>query len=95
MEIEKEKAQINRARQARLQQELERYLALLTHTNQPEKIILFGSLAQGQVNEWSDLDLVIVQQTALPFLERSKQILRLLRPQVGLDVLVYTPEEFR
>ena len=86
--------QVDVARQARLQQELDRYLAVLTRAGQTEKIILFGSLAKGQVSEWSDLDLVIIQQTDLPFLERSRQVLRLLRPQVGLDVLIYTPEEF-
>lgn len=82
------------ARQARLQQELERYLELLTREDPPERIILFGSLAEGEVGEWSDLDLVIVRKTDLPFLERSKAVLRLLRPRVGVDVLVYTPEEF-
>jgi predicted nucleotidyltransferase len=89
-----ETAPLDAARQARLQRELERYLALLIRSGPPEKIILFGSLAKGEVSKWSDLDLVIVQQTDLPFLERSKRVLCLLRPQVGLDVLIYTPEEF-
>ncbi len=94
MKTQKHQARTDETRRVRLRQELERCLSLLIRMEQPEKIILFGSLAQGQVSEWSDLDLVVVQQTELPFLERSKQALRLLRPQVGLDVLVYTPEEF-
>ena len=44
--------------------------------------------------EWSDVDLVIVQETDLPFLKRIQSVLRLLRPKVGLDVLVYTPKEY-
>ena len=41
-----------------------------------------------------DLDMVIVKETDAPFLDRTRQVLALLRPRVGLDVLVYTPEEF-
>ena len=59
----------------------------------PEKLILFGSVAQGDIHEWSDLDLVVIKKTDKPLLERTEEILRLVRPKVGLDVLVYTPEE--
>jgi len=82
------------ARKALLEQELSRFVALLIEHFSPEKIILFGSLATGEIEEWSDLDLVVIQHTDLPFLERSKAALRLLRPRVGVDVLVYTPQEF-
>jgi len=77
-----------------LERELTRWLGLLRRRYDPDRIILFGSLAQGQVWDWSDVDLVIVKQTALPFLDRIDEVLRLLEPRVGLDVLVYTPEEF-
>lgn len=78
----------------RLQAELDRYLALLLEHASPDKVILFGSLAQDQVEAWSDIDLVVVQPTEDRFLDRTKEMLRLLQPRVGLDVLVYTPEEF-
>jgi predicted nucleotidyltransferase len=77
-----------------LERELTRWLGLLRRRYDPDRIILFGSLAQGQVWDWSDVDLVIDKQTALPFLDRIDEVLRLLEPRVGLDVLVYTPEEF-
>ena len=80
--------------QQRLQTELDRYLALLLEHVAPEKVILFGSLARNEVKAWSDIDLVVVGQTEDRFLDRTKEMLRLLRPRVGLDVLVYTPEEF-
>jgi hypothetical protein len=38
----------------RLQAELDRYLALLLEHVAPEKVILFGSLAQDEVQAWSD-----------------------------------------
>lgn len=77
-----------------LEEELERYVTFLINYYTPTKIILFGSLATGQVRLWSDIDLVVIINTQQRFLDRIKEVLILLRPQVGLDVLVYTPEEF-
>lgn len=81
-------------RRRALQRELKRWLPLLIANLRPEKIILFGSLAEGRVGEWSDIDLVIVQKTSLPFLRRVRQALLILKPRVGADLLIYTPEEF-
>jgi predicted nucleotidyltransferase len=82
------------ARRALLERELNRWLPLLITHEQPDKVILFGSYCVDQVSEWSDLDLVIIKETKAPFLDRTRQVLELLEPQVGLDVLVYTPQEF-
>ena len=82
------------ARRALLERELSRWLPLLIAHEQPDKIILFGSFCTGQIGEWSDLDLVIVKETTAPFLDRTRQVLELLKPRVGADVLVYTPQEF-
>ena len=78
-----------------LENELGRFLPLLQRHYRPYKIILFGSLAAGQVGEWSDLDLVIVAETDKRFLDRVKEAMLLLCPKVGVDLLVYTPEEFK
>ena len=77
-----------------LKRELDRWLPLIIEHLKPERIILFGSLTDKPLHEWSDIDLVIVQQTKLPFFERTKQALQLIRPKVGVDLLIYTPEEF-
>src|SRR3989441_4085793 len=77
----------------RLEQELHRMVEILIREYEPEKLILFGSAAQGELHEWSDLDLVVIKRTDKPLLERIEEVLRLVRPKVGLDVLVYTPEE--
>ncbi len=82
------------ARRALLERELDRWLPLLVAHERPDKIILFGSYCAGQIGEWSDLDLVIIKETQAPFLDRTRQVLELLKPQVGVDVLVYTPKEF-
>ena len=55
--------------------------------------MLFGSMARGNVGEWSDLDLLIVKETSDSFLERSKEVALLCRALVGADYLVYTPDE--
>src|SRR5512136_3348037 len=85
---------MNEERQAKLNQALERILLTLAVEYRPEKVILFGSMAQGSVGEWSDLDLVIINDTSKPFLQRLKEVALLCRAPVGVDYLVYTPEEF-
>ena len=54
-------------RRAQLTSELRRFIAIVTVQMQPERIILFGSFATGHIKEWSDLDLVVVAHTDLPF----------------------------
>jgi predicted nucleotidyltransferase len=82
------------ARWEKLSRELDRWLPLLIAHEHPEKIVLFGSCSSGELSEWSDVDLVIVRETQEPFLDRTRRVLELLKPQVGVDILVYTPEEF-
>lgn len=62
---------------------------------EPEKVILFGSAARGDMDEYSDLDVVIIKRTASSFVARSVAAAKLLRRGVGpVDFFVYTPEEF-
>ena len=81
-------------RQVLLEGELERYVHILEKEEHPEKVIVFGSVATGDVNEWSDIDLVVVAETDLPFLRRIRQLRHLLQPKVSVDLLYYTPDEF-
>lgn len=80
-------------RKARMEQELARYVQVLTAHRRPEKVIVFGSLATGDVRAWSDIDLLVVEPTDLPFMQRLHQIRELLQPTIATDILVYTPEE--
>jgi len=63
---------------------------------QAERIYLFGSLARGEADELSDVDLVIIKRTREPFWDRLLQATRLVSGAIhrGADILVYTPEEF-
>ena len=80
-------------RKTQLEQELKRVTEIIVREYQPERVILFGSLAQGKVHEWSDIDLAIVKKTTRRFIDRIGEVLRLTHPQVGLNVVVYTPQE--
>lgn len=66
---------------------------LLTHDN-IINVYLFGSVAAGKVHPWSDIDLIIVAETAEPFIERPRQFFDLYDLGLPIDILVYTPEEF-
>ncbi len=81
-------------RKQQLQHALEHIIAILLQDYHPQKIILFGSMARGDVKEWSDIDLVIVKETSKHFLARLKEVALLCRAPVGVDYLVYTPSEF-
>jgi len=61
---------------------------------EPERIILFGSQARGNVDQYSDLDVIIIKETDERFLDRLKTIYELVQPRFAMDVLVYTPQEF-
>lgn len=61
----------------------------------PLRIILFGSGARGEADQHSDLDFVVIKQTAQPFLERLKEAALLVQAPGSIDILVYTPDEWQ
>ena len=63
--------------------------------SQPECASLFGSWARGEADALSDLDVVLIKRTTQPFFERLREARRLVPAALGgVDLLVYTPEEF-
>ncbi len=54
---------------------------------------LTGSCATGNAGPWSDIDVVIIKETDLPFPERCREFQDLLEFGIPVDVFVYTPEE--
>ena len=62
---------------------------------QPEKVILFGSVGREEVfSPTSDIDLAIIKTTDQPFYKRNRDVRKLLRSKIPLDVFVFTPIEF-
>ncbi len=61
----------------------------------PRKLILFGSFARGDFSDASDADFIIVADFKEPFFRRAAKILELADGTLGVDVLAYTPGEFK
>lgn len=81
------------ARKIQLDRELKRMVVQLKRRYRPEQIVVFGSFARGRTHAWSDLDLMIVKRTRKPFIARSIEAALAARPTVGVDFVVYTPQE--
>ena len=68
----------------------------VAQANGAQIAILFGSFARNTATAHSDIDLIFVEETNLPFLDRMDRYLGPLvdRLRTSVEVLVYTPEEF-
>ncbi len=80
-------------RQTLLERELERAVLVLRQMG-AQRIIIFGSVARSEIGAWSDLDLIVVLDSELPFIKRLGLLYEQIQPRVGLDLLAYTPQEF-
>ena len=56
---------------------------------------LFGSVAYGTEDEHSDVDLVLIRDTALPFFERIREVFDLVFALGRADLMIYTDAERR
>lgn len=78
--------------------ELRKLKKQIVENYQPEKIILFGSLAWGKVNEDSDIDLFIVKKTNKKFGKRIDEVYLITNKaklRVPKDIIVFTPLEVK
>ena len=76
---------------------VERLKARIGERLQVEALILFGSRAAGEGDEWSDYDFIVVSADfeGIPFLERGRLLFSLRERGVSYDFLCYTPSEFQ
>jgi len=81
-------------RERSLRAELERIVQVIRERYAPEKIILFGSLATEHVHEWSDIDLLVIKRTDKRPIERTMELAGLIKPRIGIDLFIYTPDEY-
>jgi predicted nucleotidyltransferase len=60
----------------------------------PQRAWLYGSFARGDYHAASDVDLLIVKETDLPFVQRAADVWRACDSSLSIEPLVYTPAEF-
>jgi uncharacterized protein len=75
---------------------LEEKLDYIRSQYAPTHLFIFGSRAKGTATEESDIDLIIVSERfrEVRFVNRMGQFLNDVWPDVHVDALCYTPEEF-
>jgi predicted nucleotidyltransferase len=67
--------------------------AFQSHENDFVAAYVFGSVAAGSTDEYSDIDVLIVRYTDSPFFDRIREIMDLRREFGAADFLIYTPQE--
>ena len=74
--------------------QLDALIQTLIERIKPEKVVLFGSYAEGTATPQSDLDLLVILESDLRRDRRQEMISRALRPRrLPVDILAYTPAE--
>ncbi len=77
------------------QEEIKKITDQIIKGYNPEKIILFGSYAYGKPRPSSDVDLLVVKKTGKRFGTRLFEVAEIINSEMGTDILVYTPKEWR
>jgi len=78
------------------QKEIQKIKEQIVKNYKPEKIILFGSFADGKPHKDSDVDLLVIKRTKKAKTKRHLEVDRMLLDRnMPLDILVYTPAEIK
>ncbi|MFW6046966.1 MAG: nucleotidyltransferase domain-containing protein [Candidatus Woesearchaeota archaeon] len=78
------------------EEKIEEVVSKIVEASDPEKVILFGSYANKNHNEDSDLDFLVIKETNLPQRKRGIEVRKnLWGIGVPVDIVVYTPEEIK
>lgn len=77
------------------QKEIEGITQQIIEKYHPDKIILFGSAARGELRRDSDADFLIIKKDTLFYgADRIRELSRLIKRNIPVDLLVYRPDEF-
>lgn len=79
----------------RLDEARQRVVEVLSQVEGIQRVSLFGSGARGRRDLFTDLDVLVVWETDKPLVDRLTFLYSLLDVPVDLDVICYTPAEFR
>ena len=79
---------------SRFDEEIHNIVDQLIRLYKPEKVILFGSLAEGQIHPGTDIDLFIIKSDVPELgVDRIRQLDGLIKYRLATDFIVYRPEE--
>lgn len=79
-----------------IQEEVKALVTKLVEGYKPQKVIVFGSVARGEIRKDSDIDLLIIKNSDKKRPFRIKDVFAAIRGldrSYSLDALVYTPAE--
>ena len=68
---------------------------LQRHSPLFRRAYIFGSVATGEGDEHSDVDLIVVRETKLPFFDRVREVFEMVLALAPVDMLIYTEEEIK
>lgn len=88
---------MNKADNKKIDKEAREIAKIVAEKYNPEKIILFGSAARGNIHKYSDIDLCIIKNTRIPAHKRIWKVYEALRGyeyKYGVEPVVFTPREF-
>ncbi|ODS34920.1 hypothetical protein BEH94_02500 [Candidatus Altiarchaeales archaeon WOR_SM1_SCG] len=77
------------------EKEVEKITGQIKEKYKPDKIILFGSSAKGNVTENSDIDMLIIKDTNKRRVERIREVLSIVDYDLPFEPVVFTNEELR
>ncbi|MFA4873639.1 MAG: nucleotidyltransferase domain-containing protein [Patescibacteria group bacterium] len=79
------------------QKEISSLTKVIKERYQPEKIILFGSAARGELRQGSDIDMLIIKDAKGRSYDRMVEVLRLVQgaqPRLPFTPIVLTRQEY-
>ena len=74
--------------------DLEEVKAILhRHGSLFQEAYVYGSVAKQRQDGYSDVDLLLIRDTASLFFDRIREVMELVRDLRRVDLLIYTPQE--
>jgi predicted nucleotidyltransferase len=86
---------IDLEQRGQIAEQIEQYCREIVSKLEPQAIILFGSFAEDDINEGSDIDIMVIADFQVGFLDRIKLLLDLNRFGLPIEPIGYTSEEFQ
>ena len=84
---------INLEHRGKIAEQIEQYCQEIVSKLNPQTVVLFGSFATDDINEGSDIDLMVVADFQVSFLDRIKLLLDLNHFGLPIEPIGYTVKE--